>query len=70
VLRVFEATEREAERYGHQHIGTEHLLLGLLAEPDGIAARVLVELGETTTVGGPPAGKAQSSWYSALKGCF
>ena len=27
-------------------IGTEHLLLGLLAEPDGIAARVLIELGD------------------------
>ena len=45
VLRVFEATEREAERYGHEYIGTEHLLLGVLAEPDGIAARVLIELG-------------------------
>lgn len=45
VLRVLEATEREAERYGHEYIGTEHLLLGLLAEPDGIAGRVLVELG-------------------------
>ncbi|MDQ3770351.1 MAG: Clp protease N-terminal domain-containing protein [Actinomycetota bacterium] len=45
MLRVFEATEREAERYGHEHIGAEHLLLGLLAEPDGIAARVLSDLG-------------------------
>ena len=45
VLRVFEATEREAERYGHEYIGTEHLLLGLLAEPDGIAAMVLNDLG-------------------------
>lgn len=45
VLRVFEATEREAERYGHEYIGTEHLLLGLLAEPDGIAARALFDLG-------------------------
>lgn len=45
VLRVFEATEREAERYGHEYIGTEHLLLGLLAEPSGIAGRVLIELG-------------------------
>ncbi len=45
VLRVFEATEREADRYGHEYIGTEHLLLGLLAEPNGIAGRVLIELG-------------------------
>ena len=45
VLRVFEASEREAKQYGHEHIGTEHLLLGLLAEPDGIAAMVLSDLG-------------------------
>ena len=44
-LRVFEATEREARQYGHEYIGTEHLLLGLLAEPEGIAARVLSDLG-------------------------
>jgi hypothetical protein len=30
---------------GHSFLGTEHILLGLLAEPDGIAARVLAELG-------------------------
>lgn len=45
VMRVFEATVREAERYGHTFIGTEHLLLGLLSEPPGIAARVLADLG-------------------------
>lgn len=45
VLRVFEATEREAKQHGHDYIGTEHLLLGLLAEPDGIAAQVLIDLG-------------------------
>lgn len=32
-------------RYGHEYIGTEHLLLGLLAEPTGIAGRILIELG-------------------------
>lgn len=49
---MIEACEREATQYGHQHIGTEHLLLGLLAEPDGIAAMVLRDLGvadETAT---------------------
>src|SRR6267143_1636487 len=30
---------------GHPFLGTEHILLGLLAEPDGIAAQVLAELG-------------------------
>lgn len=45
VARVFEATVREAESYGHDYIGTEHLLLGLLAEQDGVAAKVLAKLG-------------------------
>lgn len=45
VVRVLAASEREAEKYGHTHIGTEHLLLGLLAEPDGIAGQVLMKLG-------------------------
>ena len=37
--------QREAERAGHTYIGTEHLLLGLLAEADGLAARVLTTMG-------------------------
>ena len=37
--------QEEARRLGHASIGTEHLLLGLLAEPDGIGARALVALG-------------------------
>jgi ATP-dependent Clp protease ATP-binding subunit ClpC len=35
----------ESLQMGHDYIGTEHLLLGLLAERDGLASRVLVELG-------------------------
>jgi ATP-dependent Clp protease ATP-binding subunit ClpC len=37
----------EAQRLGHPYIGTEHLLLGLLRERQGIAAKVLVQLGAT-----------------------
>src|SRR4030095_7886551 len=37
--------QEEARRLGHTSVGTEHLLLGLLAEPDGIGARALVALG-------------------------
>lgn len=43
--RSLEAALREALNLGHQHIGTEHLLLGLLRDPQGPAARVLVESG-------------------------
>jgi len=37
--------QEEARRMNHNYIGTEHLLLGLLREEEGIASRVLVELG-------------------------
>ena len=37
--------QEEARRLGHASVGTEHLLLGLLAEPDGIGARALAALG-------------------------
>jgi ATP-dependent Clp protease ATP-binding subunit ClpA len=37
--------QEEAERFNHNFIGTEHLLLGLLREGDGVAARVLNDLG-------------------------
>jgi hypothetical protein len=36
---------REALQLGHDHIGTEHMLLGLLREGNGVAAQVLVSLG-------------------------
>jgi ATP-dependent Clp protease ATP-binding subunit ClpA len=36
---------REAIALGHQYIGTEHLLLGLARESDGVAARILLDLG-------------------------
>jgi ATP-dependent Clp protease ATP-binding subunit ClpA len=37
--------QEEARRLGHAHIGTEHVLLGLLAESEGVATRVLNRLG-------------------------
>jgi len=43
--RVIELTVEEARRLGHDHIGTEHLLLGLVREEKGRAAGVLVGLG-------------------------
>src|SRR5207248_321548 len=43
--RVIELSWEEAQSLGHDYIGTEHLLLGLLAEGDGLAAQVLAKLG-------------------------
>jgi hypothetical protein len=43
--RVIELAIDEARRLGHDHIGTEHLLLGLVREGEGIAAGVLESLG-------------------------
>jgi ATP-dependent Clp protease ATP-binding subunit ClpC len=43
--RVIQLAHREALRLGHDVIGTEHILLGLLVEGDGVAAHVLTSLG-------------------------
>lgn len=43
--RVLELALEEARQLGHSYIGTEHLLLGLLREGEGVAARVLENLG-------------------------
>ncbi len=43
--KVLTLAREEATRFNHNYIGTEHLLLGLVREGDGIAARVLAELG-------------------------
>ena len=45
--RVLGLTLEEAREIGHKHIGTGHLLLGLLREGEGIAAQVLTRLGVT-----------------------
>jgi flavin reductase (DIM6/NTAB) family NADH-FMN oxidoreductase RutF len=47
VKKVIELSFEEARRMGHEYVGTEHLLLGLLLEGEGIAAHVLVDLGVT-----------------------
>ena len=45
LLRTFEYAEEEAASTGHSLIDTEHVLLGILREPDGTAARALIKLG-------------------------
>ncbi|MBD1835515.1 MULTISPECIES: ATP-dependent Clp protease ATP-binding subunit [Cyanophyceae] len=69
--RVLELSLEEARQLGHNYIGTEHLLLGLIREGEGVAARVLENLGvdlskvrtqvirmlgETAEVGAPTSG--------------
>jgi ATP-dependent Clp protease ATP-binding subunit ClpC len=43
--KVLELALREAQSLGHHYIGTEHLLLGLVRENEGVAVRILLELG-------------------------
>ncbi|RSM89656.1 peptidase [Kibdelosporangium aridum] len=45
---IFERTMQEVQALGHQHIDTGHLLLGLLAEHEGVAIHVLSRLGVQT----------------------
>ena len=74
--RVLELSLEEARQLGHNYIGTEHLLLGLIREGEGVAARVLENLGvdlakvrtqvirmlgETAEVGGGSGGGTKGS---------
>ncbi|KAF1887697.1 hypothetical protein Lal_00023704 [Lupinus albus] len=59
--RVLELSLEEARQLGHNYIGSEHLLLGLLREGEGVAARVIRMVGESAdsvpaSVGGPGGG--------------
>ena len=43
--KVLELSLRESQQLGHDYIGTEHILLGLIREGEGVAAQVLVKMG-------------------------
>src|SRR5205814_6064730 len=45
--KVLELSLREALALGHNYIGTEHVLLGLVAEGEGVACRILLDFGAT-----------------------
>jgi ATP-dependent Clp protease ATP-binding subunit ClpA len=47
--KVLSLAQEEAQRFHHNYIGTEHLLLGLVHEGEGVAARVLMDLGVELT---------------------
>jgi ATP-dependent Clp protease ATP-binding subunit ClpA len=49
--KVLELALREAVALGHRHIGAEHILLGILREGEGVAARILVERGVSVAAG-------------------
>ena len=51
--RVLSLAQEEAQRCNHNYIGTEHLLLGLVREGDGVAAKVMahIVMGEDGQVG-------------------
>jgi ATP-dependent Clp protease ATP-binding subunit ClpA len=51
--KVLELAMTEARDLGHQYVGTEHLLLGLIREERGVAAQVLVDNGVTVDVARP-----------------
>jgi ATP-dependent Clp protease ATP-binding subunit ClpC len=73
--KVLELSLREALQLGHNYIGTEHILLGLVREGDGVAAQVLVKLGGTPgrvrgavlelAPAGPEAGSGEAPELSA-----
>ena len=43
--KVLALAQEEAQRFSHSYIGTEHILLGLSREPEGIASKVIEVLG-------------------------
>ena len=47
VQAAFVAAQEDARALGHNYLGTEHVLLGLLAQSDGLAAHVLADVGVT-----------------------
>ena len=59
--KVMELARREADDLGHNYVGTEHLLLGLVREGEGVAAQVLVKLGAGLT----GVRRRWSIWYPA-----
>ena len=48
-MKVLSLAQEEAQRFQHDYIGTEHLLLGLVREGEGVAAKVLSNLGVDLT---------------------
>src|SRR5947209_2782557 len=43
--KVMQLANQEAQRFNHEYIGTEHILLGLISEQEGVASQVLMNFG-------------------------
>jgi len=65
--QVLMLAQEEAERLQHSYIGTEHLLLGLMAEESGVAARVLREVGLNTKMVRQAVERIAQSQYTPLR---
>src|SRR5450432_824060 len=63
--RVIELAFEEARQLNHNYIGTEHLLLGLIREGEGVAARVLTNLGAETQTQSASKGKSKTPTLDA-----
>ena len=65
--RVLELAFDEARQLGHTYIGTEHILLGLIREGEGVAAQVLQESGRRLGQGAAPGGGPASAAVGPLR---
>ena len=61
-MKVLELTLREALALGHNYIGTEHILLGLLEEEESLGGGALAGLGLTRSGRGTGSSRCSSRW--------
>ena len=59
--KVLTLAQDEAQRFNHNYIGTEHLLLGLVREGEGVAARVLENMNVELPRCGPPSSSSSAA---------
>ena len=66
--KVMQLANQEAQRFNHEYIGTEHILLGLVKEGSGVAANVLKNLGRPEPVLQPDLPVARlSRWLMGVR---
>ncbi len=64
--KVLALSQEEAIRLGHGNIGTEHILLGLVSEGEGIAAKALLGLGLRSRKNSKRSGKSDWPWQGYI----